>query len=632
MGRRNKRLKHNIQQDGDPKLRSNEKKKKNCIYHSPVNDPIHDPSEQYHNAKDALINDILRFDEDEDEQKEDDGVTKNIQPVLDLVLSQSEDDSVSDDSSLDEDEQDFDDESDIPMDEAGNWGKRKKNYYHGDTADLEIGQDAEDVDVEEEGAQEILKARYSKMDESDFSLPQSILMKGNIEDDKDKEASTHTSDIRKIARNFNPHETMIYIVKNFPEVLPMLQHFTKYAIQPCEESLKVWDTLVGNQQDLQEIGTTPLGIELIHCKTLIQLSLALNVCQYLLLYSHTISTQEKDTWTDIGQEPSPNTMHLHPIVHKLNTLEDWRSRLCKVEKKKGIREQIGYLLEAIDLMKHGDLDDEEESEGSGHVSIEPGIIQQVSDEYSNEWESDQDKEKLERQQTSVINTRFAIRPEDGEKVQSSYPKTTIHDFGDDQHSDSEVLMAGKYLSSTLNTISQRRMGRNISVNENTEDMKLEFSQFREREKSLNDDMREIHYKDEDGKKSTTFFTEDRKDNFNEEDNNSNLYQRISKHKQAKKEYKKKLYLVEPKYPKWEEEQEGERPLQSAIMRNRGLTAHKNKLNRNPRVKKREQYRKALIRRKGAVRDLRVEEAHKYSGEVTGIKSRLSRSQKFTNRG
>lgn len=134
------------------------------------------------------------------------------------------------------------------------------------------------------------------------------------------------------------------------------------------------------------------------------------------------------------------------------------------------------------------------------------------------------------------------------------------------------------------------------------------------------------------KKSTTFFTEDRKDNFNEEDNNSNLYQRISKHKQAKKEYKKKLYLVEPKYPKWEEEQEGERPLQSAIMRNRGLTAHKNKLNRNPRVKKREQYRKALIRRKGAVRDLRVEEAHKYSGEVTGIKSRLSRSQKFTNRG
>ena len=30
------------------------------------------------------------------------------------------------------------------------------------------------------------------------------------------------------------------------------------------------------------------------------------------------------------------------------------------------------------------------------------------------------------------------------------------------------------------------------------------------------------------------------------------------------------------------------------MKNRGLVAHKNRLNRNPRVKKREQYRKALV--------------------------------------
>jgi Sas10 C-terminal domain len=43
------------------------------------------------------------------------------------------------------------------------------------------------------------------------------------------------------------------------------------------------------------------------------------------------------------------------------------------------------------------------------------------------------------------------------------------------------------------------------------------------------------------------------------------------------------------------------------MKNRGLVAHKSKLNRNPRVKKREQYRKALVRRKGHVREVRMEE-------------------------
>lgn len=73
---------------------------------------------------------------------------------------------------------------------------------------------------------------------------------------------------------------------------------------------------------------------------------------------------------------------------------------------------------------------------------------------------------------------------------------------------------------------------------------------------------------------------------------------------------------------------GERPIGRMIMKNRGLVAHKNKLNRNPRVKKREQYRKALIRRKGTVREVRTDEGHKYGGEETGIKSRISRSRKL----
>ena len=67
------------------------------------------------------------------------------------------------------------------------------------------------------------------------------------------------------------------------------------------------------------------------------------------------------------------------------------------------------------------------------------------------------------------------------------------------------------------------------------------------------------------------------------------------------------------------------------MKNRGLVAHKAKINRNPRVKKREQYRKALVRRKGAIREVRTDEGHRYAGEGTGIKSGLSRSRKLAPR-
>jgi hypothetical protein len=108
-----------------------------------------------------------------------------------------------------------------------------------------------------------------------------------------------------------------------------------------------------------------------------------------------------------------------------------------------------------------------------------------------------------------------------------------------------------------------------------------------------------------------------------------------------------------------------------IIKNRGLVAHKSKINRNPRVKKREQFRKATIRRKGQVdfifmvlqyhyfsffislssppprtdptqpgyffnanhsnqvRDIRDSaEGANYQGEATGIRTGVSRSRKI----
>ena len=68
-----------------------------------------------------------------------------------------------------------------------------------------------------------------------------------------------------------------------------------------------------------------------------------------------------------------------------------------------------------------------------------------------------------------------------------------------------------------------------------------------------------------------------------------------------------------------------------IMKNRGLVAQKAKINRNPRVKKKEQYRKKVIARKGQVRDIRdsAEGAH-YAGEVTGIKVNVARGRRIMN--
>ena len=79
----------------------------------------------------------------------------------------------------------------------------------------------------------------------------------------------------------------------------------------------------------------------------------------------------------------------------------------------------------------------------------------------------------------------------------------------------------------------------------------------------------------------------------------------------------------------EEEETGSdrRRITYEMEKNKGLTAQKKKRLRTPRVKHREKFKKAKVRRKGQVREAR-KEVNKYGGEFSGIKSNLVRSIKF----
>lgn len=77
----------------------------------------------------------------------------------------------------------------------------------------------------------------------------------------------------------------------------------------------------------------------------------------------------------------------------------------------------------------------------------------------------------------------------------------------------------------------------------------------------------------------------------------------------------------------EDEEAARRGITYQMAKNKGLTPHRKKELRNPRVKHRGKYRKALIRRKGAVRTVR-KETKRYGGEMSGIKATVSKSVKF----
>jgi U3 small nucleolar RNA-associated protein 3 len=113
-----------------------------------------------------------------------------------------------------------------------------------------------------------------------------------------------------------------------------------------------------------------------------------------------------------------------------------------------------------------------------------------------------------------------------------------------------------------------------------------------------------------------------------------FYHEMSAAGAAKSAKRKDRYVVTPRVPGEhlaEMDPSAKRAASYQIIKNRGLVASKAKINRNPRVKKKEQFRKATIARKGQVRDIRdSREGAMYGGEATGIKANISRSRKIVN--
>jgi U3 small nucleolar RNA-associated protein 3 len=333
----------------------------------------------------------------------------------------------------------------------------------------------------------------------------------------------------------------------------------------------------------------------------------------------------------------------HPVISRLNQLNHLTDKLdSKVESKvNNLNNQFENLVKASSLMQGGDDDNEEgddisetdmEQVANGNAIDYDAMLQAkeeihaTSDSGDESSSSDEDDEEVATMQKRLMNeARFAHRKQDDEEDDKGGSKRrrrralpSFSDFGDEDNADEgDLAAAGKSLATTINRISQRSKSGvkvNVAPEVNDEVDEDRFNRGLEMmEAELGGD-NNIEGADIDA------------DSIDED--GDDFYSQIQKKSQARKDFKKNMYAVAPKYPGLDNEIEGERAVGNMIMKNRGLVAHKNRLNRNPRVKKREQYRKALIKRKGAVREVRTDEGHKYGGETTGVKSGISRSRKL----
>jgi len=82
-------------------------------------------------------------------------------------------------------------------------------------------------------------------------------------------------------------------------------------------------------------------------------------------------------------------------------------------------------------------------------------------------------------------------------------------------------------------------------------------------------------------------------------------------------------IIEEKNSSYAGINDGRRSITHEIQKNRGLTPRRKKEHKNPRVKNRLKYRKAKIRRRGQIREVR-HELKPYTGEFSGIRAAVKR--------
>jgi U3 small nucleolar RNA-associated protein 3 len=245
-------------------------------------DPMYNEVERYHNRMEE--ENYLKLDVDDDEggdsSSEDDGITKHQEGVFDLGIGGSSDEEDGDDGDSDVEEEEemaaprakkshatssSDSDGDFSESEDNgvygaksnkllNWGDKKYSYYHGDTADLEIGQDVEDAYLEEEAAREVEKAQLDDMDDEDFFLGTNVKSSEDEEPKSNKKLSKNEGDMEIIKSSKSPKdvsklsdkEKMKLLKTHHPELLPLVQHFSHSVSELSETTLVAAGAMLGN--------------------------------------------------------------------------------------------------------------------------------------------------------------------------------------------------------------------------------------------------------------------------------------------------------------------------------------------------------------------------------------------------
>ncbi|KAF9913078.1 hypothetical protein BX616_010168 [Lobosporangium transversale] len=630
-----------------------------------------DSEDEFHDSRNTIDLDHER----ELERRQYDEYEGSEEEVFSLDDGEDEQDDEDEEEDLEDLEDDLgrgeDDEEQLDLDKTS-WGKSKRSYYDAD----EIESDEETAKAEEEEALRLQKKRIAEMSEEDFAPGEEEAVWGTVAGrgilgDKDADralvegfekelqgidllkAKQGGVVVEKIAKagvsKLSKQEILKVLQNQSPELLDLVEEFKEKTemLHAMAELLQLTNSLRKPYPD----DKAPMPFLRLKYQTLI--NYLTNIAFYI-----TLKTSPDNGTTDLTN---------HPVIDALYELKKSIIKLEKMEKKKTIRESMEDLLELLESGEDPeDTDKSEDEEDKQHSKQD------------SKAKTPLEKNKKTKKKTAVKQTAEKAKPKGFEynveleeefvshnkkvknrKSAADKKRSRLeNDYGDlDELLDVDMEDKAQKKRSLRDYVAKldQNANKRSKILRGSGDTDIPYREkFKDRQEQLkrqavksapipeNTDLDDLEWDAKDiedarpiDENQDDIFSADRRSSLNDrvqqDTEGEDYYQEVLAAKEAKKAARRALNENLEKSTSFEDtsiDPNDKRSISWQILKNKGLTPHRKKEQRNPRVKHRNRYETAKKKIKSVKRVFtRLEGA--YGGEKTGIKTGLARSVKFS---
>ena len=603
-----------------------------------------------------------------------------------------EDEDEDDSSSSDDSGSDDDDEPDDSLGaraDAG-WGKKRETFYASDEDEIENSDDEalqveEAVRLQKEQAEALEEEDFLVDDEEEQVLSSKKGKKkskkkkktkkrkgGDDGEDQDVEVELVTKDIANVSKR----DKLQRLMTEAPELLGLLEEFKaksselQNTIQPVLEKVKAGELPSGKGVDYLEV----------------KYHLLLNYCTNLTFYLY-MKAQGKS----VKDHPViKQLLHLRTIMEKLQPIDKkLRYQIEKLLQKKSTvaaatsdgKDPLLCGPDLGDLVAPDEDGEEDQVYRAPRLAATPyqadsksaaakeakeakraerlrksGLLRDLHEEWSENplaegvsgatgATGNEDLEKWQRERLRYEEENFTRLQPTKERLKqmkaakrsmntAAFSQLTdfgdielLNDVGEGEAADATIQTA---LSHHINTIDQQRRSRkknsqtSVDADFIQDPDELEYKRQRQNDrlKDLYDDGLPL------GSGTAGGDVDQEVDHGAMDEAEDDFYRAAKSASKKRKKKRKEAYAATPMMTAGDELTDTSRRASRKILKNRGLTPHRKRENRNPRIAKKRKYEKKMKARSGQIRKMRTGETDAYGGELSGIRSDISRSRKM----